>query len=217
MQNPYVNLGAGQPARGWINLDSSPLFKVPRGFHRVAARTGICRRSMDFVDADYAWFRWREGEILPFSNDSVRAIYCSHVFEHLPASTLSGLLKECRRVLIPEGIARVVVPDLEQALAQGLAADAPFLDLEDRLGLVPASLRQRGYRAAIEGWFSFPSLHRTIVRPDRLCGLLDAGWRVRTSLAYLQSDIDAGRLQLVERESRCQNALIFEMTKTCQD
>lgn len=217
MQNPYVNLGAGQPARGWINLDSSPLFKLPRGIHRIAARFRLSRRSVDFADADYAWFRWREGENLPFPDNSVCAIYCSHVLEHVPADTLPSLLAECRRVLKLEGIMRVVVPDLEQALAQGLAADAPFLDLEDRLGLVPASLRQRGYRAAIEGWFSFPSLHRTIVRPDRLCGLLDAGWRVRTSLAYLQSDIDAGRLQLVERESRCQNALIFEMTKTCQD
>ena len=217
MQNHYVNLGAGQPVRGWINLDSSPLFKLPRGIHQIAARIGLSRRSLDFVNADYAWFRWREGETLPFPDNSVCALYCSHVFEHLPAATLPSLLAECRRVLKPEGIMRVVVPDLEQAFSQGLAAEAPFLDLEGRLGLVPASLRQRGLRAAIEGWFSFPSLHRTMVRPGRLSGLLDAGWRIRTGLAYLETDIDASRLELVEQESRCQNALVFEMTKTCQE
>ncbi|PTY01534.1 methyltransferase [Verrucomicrobia bacterium LW23] len=50
---------------------------------------------------------------LPFEDASVDVIYASHVVEHLDRSAVPALLSDIRRVLRPEGILRLVVPDLE--------------------------------------------------------------------------------------------------------
>lgn len=50
---------------------------------------------------------------LPFKNGSFVAVYHSHVLEHLPRQQAEPFLKECYRLLVPGGILRVVVPDLE--------------------------------------------------------------------------------------------------------
>ncbi len=50
---------------------------------------------------------------LPFDDDSFDFIYHSHVLEHLTNFDGERLMIECRRVLRPGGVLRVVVPDLE--------------------------------------------------------------------------------------------------------
>jgi len=49
---------------------------------------------------------------LPFDAASFDGIYASHVIEHLYRTDARRLLGECRRVLRPGGVLRVVVPDL---------------------------------------------------------------------------------------------------------
>jgi predicted SAM-dependent methyltransferase len=51
---------------------------------------------------------------IPFQNNSFDVVYHSHLLEHLPKSEAEPFLKECCRVLRPQGILRVVFPDLEQ-------------------------------------------------------------------------------------------------------
>lgn len=82
-----VNLGAGDTGRpGWINVD---IFRAPG----VNCRYD-CRRR------------------LPFADGSVRGIFCEHFLEHLDYSEeVPRFLSECRRVLQPGGVLRVVVPD----------------------------------------------------------------------------------------------------------
>lgn len=58
---------------------------------------------------------------LPFADGSFDAVYHSHVLEHLTPKDGEALLRECRRVLVPGGILRIVVPDLE-AIARGYLA-----------------------------------------------------------------------------------------------
>lgn len=53
---------------------------------------------------------------LPFKNESVDVIYSSHVLEHFTRCKAPLFLKECYRVLKPNGIIRIVVPDLEQII-----------------------------------------------------------------------------------------------------
>lgn len=50
---------------------------------------------------------------LPFPDESCAVVYHSHVLEHFSRALAPVFLKECHRVLIPGGILRVVVPDLE--------------------------------------------------------------------------------------------------------
>jgi len=50
---------------------------------------------------------------IPFPDNSVDAVYHSHLFEHLDRDVADRFLIEVRRVLKPEGIHRIVVPDFE--------------------------------------------------------------------------------------------------------
>ena len=58
---------------------------------------------------------------LPVSNDSCRAVYCSHVLEHLALQDLRTAFQNTRSLLRKNGIFRFVIPDL-QALAQDYIA-----------------------------------------------------------------------------------------------
>jgi len=50
---------------------------------------------------------------LPYSDTEFDACYSSHVLEHLSQQEAKNLLSEVYRILKPEGIIRIVVPDLE--------------------------------------------------------------------------------------------------------
>lgn len=51
---------------------------------------------------------------IPLPDASCAAVYSSHLLEHLDRDWVDGFLSEIRRVLIPNGIHRVAVPDLEK-------------------------------------------------------------------------------------------------------
>ncbi len=47
-----------------------------------------------------------------YADDSVNLIYASHSLEHLSFEKVALLLLDCRRILKPEGILRVICPDV---------------------------------------------------------------------------------------------------------
>jgi predicted SAM-dependent methyltransferase len=51
---------------------------------------------------------------LPYPDCAFDVVYSSHVIEHLTLPQLRDFLAECHRVLKPEGILRLVFPDLEE-------------------------------------------------------------------------------------------------------
>ena len=51
---------------------------------------------------------------IAYGDSSVDAVYHSHLLEHLDRETAKVFLTEIKRVLVPGGIVRVVVPDMEQ-------------------------------------------------------------------------------------------------------
>ncbi|MCX7593295.1 MAG: methyltransferase domain-containing protein [Fischerella sp.] len=57
---------------------------------------------------------------LPFSDNSIDVVYSSHVIEHFSREDAEKLIKECLRILKPNGILRIVVPDLEQTCREYL-------------------------------------------------------------------------------------------------
>jgi len=56
-------------------------------------------------------FDLRKG--VPYPDESFDVVYHSHLLEHFANSRASEFLRECRRVLKPGGIIRIVVPNLE--------------------------------------------------------------------------------------------------------
>ena len=83
-----LNLGGGQhwKQEGWINLD------LHLGYD---------------ISANY---------LAMFANNVVDNIYTSHFLEHLEYRVIFELLKDCYRVLKPQGLIRIVVPSVDRLL-----------------------------------------------------------------------------------------------------
>jgi len=62
---------------------------------------------------DESDIRWDLREPLPFPDNSIDAIYSSHVLEHFSYLELMRLLKDCLRVLKSGGMFSACVPDAE--------------------------------------------------------------------------------------------------------
>jgi len=74
---------------------------------------------------------------LPFQDDEYDLVYCSHFLEHIPRRYIHSFLSECKRVLKPGGIIRLVLPDCEEMFAtyldlrsKGLHHEADFVMIE---------------------------------------------------------------------------------------
>ncbi len=122
-----ANLGCGLNVclvSGWDNLDNSPtarLSRYPR-IHWLLKKTRL-------LPERYSAIQWPSQVIicdatrgLPYPDGSVEIVYSSHFLEHLRPSQAQRLLKDCYRILVPRGIIRVVVPDLEKACRDYLGA-----------------------------------------------------------------------------------------------
>ena len=93
----------------------------------------------DFCNLDYNWrpgvdVCWDVTRGLPLDDGYVSGIYSEHMIEHLRFDDALALFGECRRVLRPGGVFRIVVPDGELYLCgyakhqAGEAARIPYSD-----------------------------------------------------------------------------------------
>ena len=64
----------------------------------------------------YGPIAWDLRKPLPVASKSVRLIYSEHFIEHVTRDEGLRLLKDCRRVLLPEGTIRISTPDLRALL-----------------------------------------------------------------------------------------------------
>lgn len=194
-----VQYGCGWTApAGWHNFDASPTLRLERIplFGRLIAKNAA--RFPGNV-------RW--GDIvagLPFPPGSVDRVYASHVLEHLSHEDCLRALANTRALLKPDGVFRLVVPDLRwraeaylEALAAGdRRAAAGFLD-STMLGL---RRRERGPY----GWLkaAFGNSHHLWMwdEPSLTDALREAGFRgVRRCRA---GDSGDPAFVLVEEEGR---------------
>lgn len=92
-----------------------------------------------FLNVDYLWrpnidLCWDVTKGLPLSDRQCDGIFTEHMLEHIEFNEAKRVLAECRRVLKPGGVLRVIVPDGEiylnayAKLRQGEPADMPYRD-----------------------------------------------------------------------------------------
>ncbi len=146
--NFYVQYGCGLKApAGWRNFDASPT---------------LCFERLPFLGRLYTKNEARfpdnieYGDIvkgLPVADLSCKAVYCSHVLEHLCLEDFRIALGNTYKILRPGGIFRLVLPDLE-LLARKYIDDpspdaAPTFLRETLLG---REKRPRGLMGFITEW-----------------------------------------------------------------
>lgn len=86
---PYLNLGCGTTYhKDWVNIDF-----VSTSNHVLAHNLLLG---------------------IPSPSSSFEVVYHSHVLEHFPKTKAIEFIRECYRVLQPNGIIRIAIPDLEQ-------------------------------------------------------------------------------------------------------
>jgi len=91
-----INVGAGNwSCDGWINLD------YPSEWYKKS------QKNHPFIPYDI------RNDDLPYNDNSVDVIYCSHVIEHIEDKYIQKLFDECHRVLKQGGVARFTCPDAE--------------------------------------------------------------------------------------------------------
>lgn len=91
-----LNIGSGNWSHdGWTNLDHlSDWYSKDQKKHQIIP------------------YNIRE-DLIPYEDNTVDAIYCSHVIEHIENTHIERLFKECFRVLKKDGVLRIACPDAE--------------------------------------------------------------------------------------------------------
>jgi len=101
-----LQFGCGAfPAEGWINTNLEP----GPGVDLVG----------DIKDG------------LPLPSDSIAYIASMHALVELPYLQIVPALKELRRVLVPGGVLRLGLPDLDKAVAAYVAGDRDYFTIPD--------------------------------------------------------------------------------------
>lgn len=109
MDSSLVHYGCGLCAPPtWRNFDSSPTLRLQR-IPAIGRRVRVPGHPVFPRNIEY-------GDIvrgLPVQPGSARAIFCSHVLEHLALEDFRTALRNTLSYLRPGGVFRLVVPDLE--------------------------------------------------------------------------------------------------------
>ncbi len=173
-----LHIGCGQiHFPGWVHLDAD--------------------KSLPHSDAV-----WQSDDGIPCETGACRFIYNEHFLEHLSVSQGLFFLRECRRVLMPTGVLRIGMPDMNEFIRQYWEKDwdqQPWLKkygytrIETGCEMVNTVFRDWGHL-----WvYDHEELHRR---------LAEAGFTTIRDMKPNQSDFP----ELQNRESRFETTLICE-------
>ena len=170
-----VNIGCGQtPTPGWLNYDNSfsvRLAKYPFLIIFAERLRLLSEEQKGFISfAKKSNVLWADAtKVIPLPDNSVQALYSSHMIEHLDREEAHLFLKEAYRVLRPNGIIRIVVPDLAKLINSYMVNRDADLFLEKSLLAYPrpksfvAKLKHLIFGARNHLWmYDGPSLIRLL-------------------------------------------------------
>jgi predicted SAM-dependent methyltransferase len=213
---PWLNTGSGPSnPSAWINFDGS--WQARLAGYPWLARLG--RRAFG-VDIGH----WPKGvkhrdirRGLPYGRDSVAVVYASHVLEHLHRGDTVRFLTHVRQLLKPNGVCRVVVPDVhaiigwylahrEEPAAQRKGSSSDLL--MDMLMLCARDARVGNRVTGMVRWVADLHEHKWMYDQEGLLAVFEEAGFVRPAARrYLESVIPRELLEQVERADRlCQGA-----------
>ena len=115
----------------WLNYDTSPRLRLERlpivGRFVPAGPYGRFPRGVLYGDIVKG---------LPLPDESAELLYSSHVFEHLCVEHLRKALRNSHRLLVRNGVFRIVLPDLNRLIqdyTQSAAPDRAFTFIRNSL------------------------------------------------------------------------------------
>jgi SAM-dependent methyltransferase len=212
-----INLGCGPNApAGWLNVDGS--WNAWISNHRYLRKS---LQTLGLINPNLGAY-WKVRPLvhdltkpLPFETNRISAIYGSHVLEHLYHADAQRLLAECKRVLKPGGVIRLVVPDLHSMVVDYLEKknrNGTFCDekvsaadhLNERLGYRgPAPPNGNFVLRFYATWKDFHS-HKWMYDSESLAHYLSlAGFADVADKKFRESDISG--IEEVEKEDRVLN------------
>lgn len=126
-----VNIGCGlHPTKGWINYDNNVFIY----FARIPLAKWILSR-MPFIPEGIILFMEKvntygikyanAAKRIPEPDNSIAVLYSSHMLEHLDNKEAIVFLREARRVLVKDGIIRIVIPDFDYFIEEYLKDHDP--------------------------------------------------------------------------------------------
>jgi len=207
----HVQYGCGWDApEDWLNFDASPTLRIERfpifGMwlsRKIKSNTVPFPRNACFGDIVRG---------LPVPDQSCKGVYCSHILEHLCLADLRNALINTYRILSPEGIFRLVVPDLRFYVVQYTSRISPESAMEFMLATgLGEETRQRGIKGVAFEMLS-NSKHRWMWDYESLKNELELiGFSSIRRAVY--GDSQDSMFRSVERKERWDNCLGMECIK----
>ncbi|BAY25116.1 putative glycosyltransferase [Calothrix sp. NIES-2100] len=149
----------------------------------------------------------------PWNDNSVDVLYSSHTLEHLSKRQGNHFLKECHRVLKPNGIIRIVVPDLKTIVDKYIQGEIPAEEFLHELNVSYESSRDGALKSKLAPFIRFP--HKCMYDTSALLRIMsEIGFKV-ASKKGLESEIDD--VDIIEQPSRTVDAVIVEGRKLPDD
>jgi SAM-dependent methyltransferase len=206
-----VNAGSG-PAdpRPWINIDGS--WQARLAGHPLIARAGSRLLGIDIGHWPRG-VRYRDVRRgLGYPDGSLAVVYASHLLEHLYRDEALRFLEDAHRALMPGGVCRIVVPDVEQIVHWYLAHQRepvetrrePSSDLLMGLMLLrPKSAGRGAGPLRLARRLADLHEHKWMYDREGLTALFrEAGFRCPAPRDFLDSTIPRTALEQVERRDR---------------
>ena len=201
-----LNLGCGsRVVANWTNID----YALGARIAKLPLFAAVNRRFRIFqLDWNPAIEIHDLRNPLPYPDDSVDIIYTSHTLEHFTKADGRFIILECRRVLKPAGLLRIVVPDLAAFVQGYLDGHLRATDFVQKLGVL---YEQRGNRFKRRFSMFLQSPHKCMYDSPTLVELLrECGFDANVKAPFESAICD---IQLIEIEDRTKDAVIVEGIK----
>lgn len=141
---------------------------------------------------------------LPYTDQTVNGIYSEHFFEHLTQAEGLRFLRECRRVLKPDGIVRIAMLDLDDVINRYVSEDWRGDGDMFKLGYDWVSNRCEMLNIGMREWG-----HKHVYNEEELTRIAQmAGLEPTRRCEHGKSDTP----EFVGRETRNSSKLIMEFT-----